>query len=109
MTEKYKGIYVGDCLIIHDENGELKVDEVLDRLNELNNKNITLIKQNNDYFKNINNLILDNIIFKNESIAVKKRIKLIEDYLSNHNCITLKKYNDIIYTLYLQQRNDNYE
>lgn len=46
MTEKYKGIYVGDCLIIRDENGELKTDEVLQRLNALTDENEKLRKIN---------------------------------------------------------------
>ena len=48
MTEKYKGIYVGDCLIIRDENGELKTDEVLQRLNALTDENEELHRINEE-------------------------------------------------------------
>lgn len=62
MTEKYKGIYVGDCLIIHDENGELKVEEVLNRLNRLTDENEELHKKINKESNTITYEELEDII-----------------------------------------------
>ncbi|MBO5476212.1 MAG: hypothetical protein J6A15_00475 [Clostridia bacterium] len=62
MTEKYKGIYVGDCLIIHDENGELKVEEVLNRLNRLADENEELHKKINEESNTITYRKLEDII-----------------------------------------------
>lgn len=86
--------------------------ELADKMNELHEEDKgledeikSLKKQNNDYFNNINNLILDNMIFKNEIIALRKRDELIRSYLYDDRYITLEKYNKIVDYLYEELRN----
>ena len=72
---------------------------------ELKEEVKSLKKQNKDYFKNINNLILDNTIFKNEILALQKRDRLIRHHLYDNGPITIDEYNEIVNRLYMELRN----